>query len=169
MTWEQKFSVIIYSLYQFIDNSFKTPIQPTNTKLNTADGTLITALGMTTLHLRIADFKFTHNFVICNRILDTGKIFGIDIQKKFLLSYDWVKEKNCHIQRDGRFLTYTRNCEQKATIGIVKSTLKILPKHNGIIPIKIKGPTITGHIAYFITDQDSTKGRDPNINIINGI
>ena len=24
-------------------------------------------------------------------------------------------------------------------------------------------------MAYFITDQDSTKGRDPNINIINGI
>ena len=24
-------------------------------------------------------------------------------------------------------------------------------------------------MAYFITDEDSTKGRDPNINIINGI
>ena len=28
------------------------------------------------------------------------------------------------IQRGGKFLTYTRNCEQKATIGIVKSTLR---------------------------------------------
>ena len=25
------------------------------------------------------------------------------------------------------------------------------------------------HMAYFITDEDSTKGKDPNINIINGI
>ena len=51
-----------YSTYQLIDNSFKTPIQTTTTKLNIADGLPMTALGMTTLHLRIADFKFTHNF-----------------------------------------------------------------------------------------------------------
>ena len=85
------------------------------------------------------------------------------------LSYAWDKEKNCYIQKDSRLLTYTRKFEQKATIGIVISTLKICPRHNGIIPIKIKGHTIKGHMAYFISDQDSTKGKDPNINIINGI
>ena len=58
------------------------------------------ALGMTALHLRIAEFKFTHNFVICDRLLDMEIIFGIDIQKKFSLSYAWDKEKNCYIQRD---------------------------------------------------------------------
>ena len=42
----------------------------------------MTALGMTALHLKIADFKFTHNFVICNRLPDTEIIFGIDLQKK---------------------------------------------------------------------------------------
>ena len=61
------------------------------------------------------------------------------------------------------------NCEQKATIGIVKSTLKILLRHNDAIPIKITGQAINEHMTYFITDEDSTKGRDPNINIINGI
>ena len=35
--------------------------------------------------------------------------------------------KNCYIQSDGKFLTYTRNCEQKATIGIVRLTLNISP------------------------------------------
>ena len=114
-------------------------------------------------------FIFTHNFIICNRLPDTEIIFGIDVQKKLSLSYAWDKEKNCYIQKDGRFLTYTRNCEQKVTIGIVKSTLKIPPRHNGIIPIKIKGHSITGHMAYFISNQDSTKGKDPNINIVNGI
>ena len=99
------------------------------------------ALGMTALHLRIADFKFNHNFVICNRLPDMEIIF----------------------------LTYTRNCEQKATIGTVKSSLKIPPRHNGVIPIKITGPVIEGHMAYFITTDNSTQGRDPNINIINGI
>ena len=124
---------------------------------------------MTSLHLRIADFKFTHNFVICNRLPGTQIIFAIDIQKKFSLSYAWDKEKNCYIQRDGKFLTYTRNSEQKATIGTVTSSLKIHPRHNGIIPIKITGPVSEGHMAYFITNDNSTKGRGPNINIINDI
>ena len=133
--------------------------------MNTAHGSPMMELGMTALHLRIADFKFTHNFIICNRLPDTEIIFGIDVEKEFSLSYDWDKEKNCYIQKDSRFLTYIRNCEQKATIGIVKSTLKIPPRHNAIIPIKIKGHTITGHMTYFISDLDSTKGKDPNINI----
>ena len=145
---QQIHSVDTLCIYELIH---KTPIQPTTTKLNTTDGSLMTALGMTALHLRIADFKFTHNFVICDRLPDTEIIFGIDLQKKFSLSYVWDKEKNCYIQWDGRFLSYAKNCEQKATIGVVKSTLKILPKHNGVVPIKIKGHTVTGHTAYFIT------------------
>ena len=95
--------------------------------------------------------------------------YGIDVQKKCSLSYALDKEKNCYIQMDGKFCTYTRNCEQKATIGIVKSTLKIPPEHNGILPVKIKVQSITEHMAYFISNQDSTKGKDPNINIVNGI
>ena len=54
-------------------------------------------------------------------------------------------------------------------MSIVKLTLKILPRHNGVVPIMITDQTIKEHIAYFITDEDSTKGRDPNINIINSI
>ena len=96
-------SLIRYSTYQHIDNSFKTPIQLTTAKLKTGDGLLMTALGMKALHLRIADFKFTHNFVICNRLPDTELILGIDIQKKFSISYMWDKEINCYIQRDGKF------------------------------------------------------------------
>ena len=100
-------SLIQYSTYQHIDNSFKTLIQPTTAKFNTANGSSMTALGMTALHLSIADFKFTHNFIICDRLPDTELIFGIDVQKEFSISYAWDKEKNCYIQRDGTFLTYT--------------------------------------------------------------
>ena len=107
-----------------------------------ADRSPMTALGMTALHLKIADFKFTHNFIICNRQLDNEIIFGIDTEKKYSLSHAWDKEKNCYLQQDDRFLTYTRNCEWKTTIGIVETTLKIPPRHNGIVPIKIKGHTI---------------------------
>ena len=103
---EAAISLITLSKYQLIDDSFKTPIQPTTT-LNTVDGSSMTALGMTALHLRIADFKFTHNFIICDRLPDIEIIFCIDIQKKFSLLYAWDKEKNCYIKKDGRFLTYT--------------------------------------------------------------
>ena len=96
-------------------------------------------------------------------------LFGIDVQKKFSLPYAWDREKNCYIQKEGRFLAYTRNCEQKANIGIVKSTLKIPLRHNGIIPIKIKGHIIKGHTVYLISDQDFKKGKKPEHNIIDGI
>ena len=129
----------------------------------------MTALGMTALHLRIVEFKFTHSFIICNRLPDMELIFNIDIQKKFSISYAWDKEKNCYIQKEGKFLTYKRNCEQKATIDTVKSSLKIPLQHNGVVPIKISGPVIKQQMAYFLTDNNSTKGRDPNINIINSI
>ena len=115
------------------------------------------ALGMTALHLIISYFNITHNFGICNRLPDTEIIFRINIQKKFSISYAWDKDKNCYIWRGGKFLTYTRNCEQKATIGVVKSTLKILPRHNGAVPIMITGQAIKEHMAYFITDGDSTR------------
>ena len=62
-----------------------------------------------------------------------------------------------------------QNCGQKATIGTVKSSLKIPPCQNGVVPIKITGPVIKEQMAYFITDDNSTKGRDSNINIVNGI
>ena len=52
---------------------------------------------------------------------------------------------------------------------MVKSTLKIPLQHNGVVLIKITGPVIKEHMAYFFPDDNSQKGRDPNINIINGI
>ena len=56
-----------------------------------------------------------------------------------------------------------------AIIGTVKSTLKIPPQHNGVILFKISGPIIKTHMAYFLTGDSTLKGKDPNINIINGI
>ena len=84
------------------------------------------ALGSTALHLWIAEFKFTHNFIICDQLPETELIFGIDIQKKFSLSYAWDKDKNCYIQQNGKCLVFTHANTHTATIGTVKSTLKIL-------------------------------------------
>ena len=129
----------------------------------------MTILGSKALHLCIADFRFTHNFIICNQLPDTELIFGIDIQKKFSLSYAWDTDQKCYIQWNGRFLAFIHTTTQKATIGTVKSTLKIPPRHNGVVPIKISGQLITTDTAHFVTDDSTLKGKDPNINIIDGI
>ena len=158
-------SLIRHSTYKQINDCYKTPIQSTSAKLNNADGSPMTTLGSTALQLCIADFKFTHNFIICNQLPDTVLIFCIDIQKKFSLSYTWDKDHQCYIQRNGRFLSFTHATTQKATIGTVKSTLKILPRHNGVVPIRISRPLITTDTAHFIADDSTHKGKDPNINL----
>ena len=154
-------SLIRHSTYKQIDDHYKTPIQSTSANLNTADGSPMTTLGSTALHLCIADFKFTHNFLICNQLPDTELIFGIDIQKKFSLSYAWDKNNQCYIQRNGKFLSFTHATTQKATIGTVKSTLTIPPRHNGIVPIKISRPSITTDTAHFIADDSTHKEKIP--------
>ena len=80
-------------MYQSIDTNFKTAIQVTLIQLNTADGSPMTALGMTTLQLRIGDLKFSHIFVICDTLPKTEVLFGIDVQKKYTLSYAWEKKR----------------------------------------------------------------------------
>ena len=129
----------------------------------------MTALGSTALHLHIAEFKFMHNFIICDQLPETELIFCIDIQKKLSLSYAWDKDKNCYMQRNGKFLVYTCSDDHTAMIGTVKSTLRIPLRHNGVIPIKISGPIIEMNMAYFLMDDSTPKDKDPNINIINGI
>ena len=47
-----------------------------------ADGSPMTALGIMMLQLSIADFKFSHSFIICDRLPETELLFGIDEQKK---------------------------------------------------------------------------------------
>ena len=104
-------SLLRYSTYKKIGDCYKTPIQPTTAKLNTANSSPMSVIGTTALYLRIAEFKFTHNFIICDQLPETELIFGIDIQRKFSLSYTWDKERNCYIQREGKFLVYTHACD----------------------------------------------------------
>ena len=53
----------------------------------------MSAIGTTALHQRIAEFRFMHNFIICDQLPETELIFAIDIQRKFSLSYAWDKER----------------------------------------------------------------------------
>ena len=79
------------------------------------------------------------------------------------------KKKLLHTKGRKIFSLHTHTCNRKATIGTVKSTLRIPPQHNGVVPIKISRPIIEEHMAYFITDDNTSKEKNPNINIISGI
>ena len=79
-------SLVRYSIYHNIDK-LKTAIQSTSIHLNTVDGSPMTASGITTLQLWIANFKFSHKFIVCDRLPNTEMLFGIDVEKKFTLSY----------------------------------------------------------------------------------
>ena len=74
------------------------------------DRSPVMALGMTALHLRIADFKFTHNFIIYDRIPDTEIILGIDIQKKFSYHMPGIMK---------RIATYKRTADFSHTLDTV--------------------------------------------------
>ena len=57
-------SLLRYSTYKKTEDCYKTPIQPTTAMLNTVDGSPISAIGTKALHLRITEFKFTHNYYL---------------------------------------------------------------------------------------------------------
>ena len=67
------------------------------------------ALGMTALHLRIAEFKFTHNFIICDRLPETEIILALMYKTNF--HYHMFGTKR-------RIATYKRTTDfsQKGTI-----------------------------------------------------
>ena len=66
----------------------------------------MSAIGMTALQLRIAEFKFIHNFIICDQLPETELIFGIDIERKFSISYAWDKEKTVTFKKKENFNIY---------------------------------------------------------------
>ena len=113
----------------------------------------MSSLGKAPLHLHIANFKSSQTFIICDKLPGTDILLGINIQKRYSLSYSWDADKQLFIQREGSFLTYNRNCEQHHNIVVVKSPLKIPPMHNGIIPVMIKGHNLKAPVGYFISNQ----------------
>ena len=73
------------------------------------------------------------------------------------------------IQREGSFLSYTRNKEKHHNIAVVKSTLKIPTRYNGAILIKMKGHHFRDQMEYFISNQHTKKGHDQNIHATDSI
>ena len=73
------------SVYNMIEVCYKTKILPAIVHLKTADRSSMLSLGKETLHLYIANFKFSHTLIICDKLPETDILFGIDFQKKYTL------------------------------------------------------------------------------------
>ena len=129
----------------------------------------MSSLHKATLHLCIANFKFSDTFIICDKLPKTYILLHIDIQKRYSLSYSWDADKQLFIPTERSFLTYSWNCEQQHNIAVAKSPFKIPTRHNGIIPVTIKGQNLQAPMGYFISNQDINKELDLNIHVLDGI
>ena len=86
------------SIYDMIEDQYKTKILPAEVHLKTVNDSVMSSLGKAILYLHIANFKFSHTFIICDKLLDTDILFGIDIQRgKYSLSYSWDVDKQLFI------------------------------------------------------------------------
>ena len=83
---EEALSLACTSAYNMIEACYKTKILPAAVHLMTAEGSSMSSLCKATLHLGIANFKFSHTFIICAKLPETDILFDIDIQKKYCLS-----------------------------------------------------------------------------------
>ena len=87
-------SLVHPSIYSMIEDYSKTKIVPSTVHLKTVDGSAMSSQGKATLHLCITNFKFPHTFIICDKLPDTDILFGIDIQKRYSLSYSFDEHKD---------------------------------------------------------------------------
>ena len=58
------------SVYNMIKDQYKTKILPAAVHLNIADGSAMSSIGKATLHLHITNFRFSHTFIICDKLPD---------------------------------------------------------------------------------------------------
>ena len=92
-----------YSTYKKIKGCYKTTIQPTIAKLNTADGSPMSAIGATALHLRIAEFNFTHNFIICDQLPKTELILALIFKENSHYCMPGTEKKTVTYKGKGNF------------------------------------------------------------------
>ena len=92
-------SLAYTSVYSITEDCYKAKIMPAAVHLKTADESSMSSLGKATLHLCIADFKFSHNFIIWDKLPEADIVFGINLQKRYSLLYCWDSDKLLFIQR----------------------------------------------------------------------
>ena len=95
----------------------------------------------------------------------TDVILGIDFQREYRILYDWDEDKRCYIRYKGQFLCYTEDMESGINQVSIAKTIRIPPKHNGVISVSIKGHDIKTPTAWFIGSQYT----DTDVKLVDGV
>ena len=147
-------SLIDLQAYKLMSDTLKTAIILTGEleTLTTADGSAMHIIGHATITLHLKNLRVTHHFIVVESLM-TDVILGIDFQREYRILYDWDEEKQCYIRYKGQFLCYTEDMESGINRVSVAKTIRIPPKHNGVISVSIKGHDIKTPTACFIGSQ----------------
>ena len=91
-------SLTCTNIHNMIEDPYKTKIIPTALHLKIAEGSSMSSLGKAiyTFALLTLSISIPSSYV-------TDILFGIDIQKRYSLSYGWDSDKQLFIQREGLF------------------------------------------------------------------
>ena len=61
--------------------------------LATADSSPMHIIGHATITIQLKNLQVTHHFIIVESLM-TDVILGIDFQREYRISYDWVEDKD---------------------------------------------------------------------------
>ena len=136
-------SLIHLQAYKLMPDTLKTAITlPGELEtLTTANGSPMHIIGHATITIHLKILRVTHHFIVVESLM-IDIILGIDFQREYRISCDWDEEKWCYIRYKGQFLCYTEDMESGINRVSVAKTIRILPKHNGVISVSIKGHDI---------------------------
>ena len=159
-------SLIHLQAYKLMPDTLKTAITlPGELEtLTTADGSPMHIVGHATITIHLKNLPVTHHFIIVESLM-TDVILGIDFQREYRISYDWDEDKRCYIRYKGHFLCYTEDMESGINRVSIAKTIRIPPKHNGVISVSIKGHDIKNPTACFIGSQYT----DTDVKLIDGV
>ena len=87
----------------------------------------MTALGMMAIQLRIADFKFAHNFIICKGLPDMEILFGVIIQENFPCQMPGIRKRTVTYRRMVDFSPTPETVNRRQLLGLSSQLLKYHP------------------------------------------
>ena len=159
-------SLIHLQVYKVMPDTLKTAITlPAELEtLTTADGSPMHIIGHATITIHLKNLQVTHHFIVVESLM-TDVILGIDFQREYRISYDWDEDIRCYIRYKGQFLCYTEDMESGINRVSVAKTIRLPPKHNGVISVSIKGHDIKTSTACFIGSQYT----DTDVKLVDGV
>ena len=122
--------------------------------------------GKATLHLCIADLKILHTFIICHK-LPKLIFYSASISRKDTNYLTAGTKIDNYSYREKAHSWSTPEWQTTSQSSILH--WKIPPRNKGPKPIRIKGCDLRDHMSYFIHNQHTKKGLDPNICVIYSI